>query len=61
MADRQGMRIVAPRHQSLAITHLFMASTTGTRLFDRAREYSRVSLRREVLIVNLFATNCTWL
>ncbi len=61
MADQQGMNIVAARaDQSLAITYYFLGRyNEALRLFDQARQvFASSGLRREVIVVNLFATNC---
>jgi tetratricopeptide (TPR) repeat protein len=61
MAMQRGMGVNAARaDQSLAITHYFMGQyNEALRLFDRARQvFFSSGLEREVLVANLFATNC---
>ena len=61
MASQQNMDIVAARaDQSLAITRYFLGQyNEALKLFDRAQQvFAAASLRREVLVANLFATNC---
>jgi tetratricopeptide (TPR) repeat protein len=61
MATQKDMNIVAARgDQSLAITYYFLGRyNEALRLFDRARHvFASSELEREVLVANLFATNC---
>jgi tetratricopeptide (TPR) repeat protein len=61
MADQQNMDIVAARaDQSLAITRYLLGQyNEALKLLDRARQvFVDADLRREVLVANLFATNC---
>ncbi|MEJ2555937.1 MAG: CHAT domain-containing protein [Anaerolineae bacterium] len=61
MATRRGMSIVAARaEQSLAITHYFLGRyNEALKLFDRARQvFASSELKREILVANLFATDC---
>jgi tetratricopeptide (TPR) repeat protein len=60
-ASQQGMDVVAARaDQSLAITYYFLGRyNAALKLFNQARQVFKSSgLWREVLVVNLFATNC---
>jgi tetratricopeptide (TPR) repeat protein len=61
MATQRGMNIGAARaDQSLAITYYFLGwYNEALKLFDRACQvFASLELRREVLVANLFATNC---
>lgn len=61
MATERGMVVVAARaDQSLGITNFFLGEyNEALKLFDRARlVFASLGLKREVLVANLFATNC---
>ncbi len=61
MADQRGMSVNAARaKQSLAIIHYFLGQyNEALRLFNEARQiFASSKLKREVLVANLFATNC---
>jgi tetratricopeptide (TPR) repeat protein len=61
MAVEQGMSVIAARaDQSLGITHYFLGQyNEALKLYDQARQvFAAAGLRREVLVANLFATNC---
>jgi len=61
LATQRDMKVVSARaDQSLAITHYLLGQyNEALRLFDKARQvFSSSGLKREVLIANLFATNC---
>jgi tetratricopeptide (TPR) repeat protein len=61
MATGRGMNVVAARaDQSLAITYYFLGRyNEALKLFDQARqEFASFGLKREILVANLFATNC---
>jgi tetratricopeptide (TPR) repeat protein len=61
MARQKDMKIVVARSdQSLAITYYFLGRyNEALRLFNRARDiFESSGLEREVLVANLFATNC---
>jgi tetratricopeptide (TPR) repeat protein len=61
MASQQNMGIIAARaDQSLAITRYFLGQyNEALKLFDKARQvFAAADMWREVLVANLFATNC---